>query len=203
VLRKVALEDSGPLAAGAEEDFDDLANCTVTSSGTRNVRRNLLDFGNRVGYGDRKTNPAKYRQIGEIIAGKGDFLPPDATPLQHLPKGSGFPGPGNLKQLCHPQFGRPQRGGFGVSPADPHHWEPDGLEQDQAEPILNIEPLQLHSIARNRTDVHPVIGQYAIHIQSQQANPSRGSSTEKAHTLALPQISSVWPINSASWWSGH
>ena len=65
------------------------------------------------------------------------------------------------------------------------------MQQDEPEPVLNVEALELHPLSRHWPDEDPIVGQHAVHVEAEQPDPPGGSRVDIAHTRALPQTSSV------------
>jgi hypothetical protein len=162
------------------------------------MRGNRFDVGHRIGDSDRQANLSQNRQVSEIVSDERGITPIQTTSLQDFTKGRSLSGPGHLEDLFHSQLCTPQRGRFRAPAAEPYYWQACGTKEYQTEPVLNIEPLQLHSLTGDRADEHTIVGQNAVHIEANQPDSPGRRTAQRIHTRTRPQTSSVRLTKSVS-----
>ena len=94
--------------------------------------------------------------------------------------------------------------------AQPDHGDLRGPQQHEAQPVLHVEALELHSLSGDRAEPDAVVGEHAVHVEHQQPDSlgHRGIDLHQddrigAWSRARDQRSRVRSISSPSRSSGH
>jgi hypothetical protein len=122
---------------------------------------------------DREPHLAERRQIREIIGQEGDVIPIQVVALEELSEGRELPPTGRLKALDTQLIGA-DPGGLRKTPTDQDDLDPGSPEEVDPEAVEDIEPLELDCLTgTGLTDIDPILGEYAIHIERDQAYAPR------------------------------
>jgi hypothetical protein len=160
------LDDSGPKPLRNEENFHDLAQCTLPTSSGRDMVNGISDLGTPVRDGGGEANPSQNRQIQKVVTNVGDLLINESVTIEELIEDLA------LVELIEVQLLDAEfycsLGKLFLRPPGKEARDPScAVPVDEAGPVMDVIGGCLASIT---IKAYAPVGQDAIDIGDQQAN---------------------------------
>src|SRR5205807_9545858 len=115
---------------------------------------------------DGKPHARQEREVGEVVSHEGALFPRQPASLAQGFEHGKLARARVLDQLVDGELTRPQRGRRGFPATDPHDDEAGGLEQPDAQPVLDVEALELDGVVADHPQVHAVVGEHAVDVEA-------------------------------------
>src|SRR5256885_4980492 len=183
-LQEVLREQALPLAPGLEDQLGDFPNRPLAAGHRRHDGGSGLHLRHAVRHGDREPHAVEQREVREVIADEGAFVPAEPTPLeQRLERGELARGR-ILDHLVHLELARAQPCGGRFAPGEPHHDESGGAEHPDAEAVLDVKALEFDRVIADHADVDTIVGQDAVNVETDELQAAGDGSVEHRHFRA-------------------
>ena len=153
-----------------EQPVAHLTYCAAAATQTRHMVSGRARTGMRISHGKGQSDLAQQRNVRRVITNVRALRRRHFQLRGQGPKGRQLIGAA-LDHMADAKFPAAARHGGGAAPGNDGDRNPGACQALQSMAILDIEALQLLAA---RPVVHPPVGEYAIHIQNQQANEGRG-----------------------------
>src|SRR6185503_9305023 len=124
----------------------------------------------------------------EIITHKGYLIPPDAPPHQHLSHRGNLARFFVLNHLIDLEFGGAQGRGIRVTTTYQGHDHSETPSQTNPESVLNVESLELHPLSGHQSEVHRIVGEHPVHIESEQPDSTCGRRVNHGARSPTPRL---------------
>src|SRR5438876_4553317 len=188
-LDEILSQQPLPLAPGLEDQLRHLAHRALAArDGGHRVRRRL-HLGDRVRDRDGEPHARQERQVREVVPHEGALFPGQSTPLAQRFEHRQLACARVLDQLVHGELARPERGRRGFPAADPHDGEAGGPEQPDAQPVLDVETLELDGVVADHAQVHAVVGEHAVDVQADELEAAGERGLDHRRARAFTSLS--------------
>src|SRR5438876_10181403 len=165
-LQEVLREQALPLAPGLEDQLGHFADGALAPGNGRHQPGGGLHLGHAVRHRDREPDAGEQREIREVVAGEGTFLPGEPAPLEQGLERGELARRRILNHLVHGELARAQRRGGRFPSREPHDEEPGGPEHPDAEAVLDVKALEFDRVIALHPDVDAVVGQDAVDVKA-------------------------------------
>src|SRR5437870_2363105 len=183
-LQEVFREQALPLTPGLEDQLGHLSHRALAAGHGRHDSGRGLHLRHAVRHGDREPDPCEQREVRQVIADEGAFLPGEPAPLEQRLEYRELTRGGVLDHLVHGELPRAQHRGGGFPPGEPHDEESGGAEQADAEAVLDVKPLEFDRMIADHPDVDAIVGQDAVDVEADEFEAAGGRGVEHCHLRA-------------------
>src|SRR5206468_1801731 len=183
-LQEVFREQALPLTPSLEDQLRHLPHGAVAAGKSRHDSGCGLHLRHAVRHGDREPDPCEQREVRQVIADEGAFLPGEPAPLEQRLECRELPRGGVLDHLVHGELPRAQHRGGGFPPGEPHDEESGGAEHADAEAVLDVKALQFDRMIADHPDVDAIVRQDAVDVEADELEAAGDGSVEHCHLRA-------------------
>src|SRR5438034_1159482 len=183
-LQEVFREQALPLTPGLEDQLGHLSHRALAAGHGRHDSGGGLHLRYAVRHGDREPDPCEQREVRQVIADEGAFLPGEPAPLEQRLEYRELTRGGVLDHLVHGELPRAQHRGGGFPPGEPHDEESGGAEQADAEAVLDVKALEFDRVIADHPDVDAIVGQDAVDVEADEFEAAGGRGVEHCHLRA-------------------
>src|SRR2546421_503502 len=183
-LQEVFREQALPLTPGLEDQLGHLPHRALAAGHGRHDSGGGLHLRYAVRHGDREPDPCEQREVRQVIADEGAFLPGEPAPLEQRLEYRELTRGGVLDHLVHGELPRAQHRGGGFPPGEPHDEESGGAEQADAEAVLDVKALEFDRMIADHPDVDAIVRQDAVDVEADEFEAAGNRSVEHCHLRA-------------------
>src|SRR5438309_2322166 len=183
-LQEVFREQALPLTPGLEDQLGHLSHRALAAGHGRHDSGGGLHLRYAVRHGDREPDPCEQREVRQVIADEGAFLPGEPAPLEQRLEYRELTRGGVLDHLVHGELPRAQHRGGGFPPGEPHDEESGGAEQADAEAVLDVKALEFDRMIADHPDVDAIVRQDAVDVEADELEAAGDGSVEHCHLRA-------------------
>src|SRR5437899_5552880 len=183
-LQEVFREQALPLPPGLEDHLGHLSHRALAAGHGRHDSGGGLHLRYAVRHGDREPDPCEQREVRQVIADEGAFLPGEPAPLEQRLEYRELTRGGVLDHLVHGELPRAQHRGGGFPPGEPHDEESGGAEQADAEAVLDVKALEFDRMIADHPDVDAIVGQHSVDVEADEFEAAGNRSVEHCHLQA-------------------
>src|SRR5437763_3191475 len=177
-LQEVLGEQALPLAPGLEDQLGDFPDRPLASGHRRHDGGSGLHLRHAVRHGDREPHAVEQREVREVIADEGAFVPDEPTPLEQRLERGELARCRILDHLVHLELARAQPCGGRFAPGEPHHDESGGAEHPDAEAVLDVKALEFDRVIADHADVDTIVGQDAVDVEADELQAAGNGSVD-------------------------
>src|SRR5437899_8698481 len=159
-LHEILGQQVVPLTPRLEDQLRPLAHRALPARHGGHRTRRRFHLGDRVRDRDGKPHARQEREVGEVVSHEDALFPRQPASLAQGFEHGKLARARVLDQLVDGELTRPQRGRRGFPATDPHDDEAGGLEQPDAQPVLDVEALELDGVVADHPQVHAVVGEH-------------------------------------------
>src|SRR6266568_8287993 len=180
-LQEVFREQALPLTPSLEDQLRHLPHGAVAAGKSRHDSGCGPHLRHAVRHGDREPDPCEQREVRQVIADEGAFLPSEPAPLEQRLEYRELTRGGVLDHLVHGELPRAQHRGGGFPPGEPHDEESGGAEHADAEAVLDVKALEFDRMIADHPDVDAIVGQDAVDVEADELQAAGDGGVEHGH----------------------